>query len=94
MNTVCPRFLHFQFVNNKQRCSGVLVENTITKANTHFGPDCDNEAKSTHGLYENPNTLVKFIGFTAEHSVYAWSLGLREEHRPRVPENRDLREQK
>jgi hypothetical protein len=31
---------------------GVLVDNTITKANNHFGPYCDNEAESTHGLYE------------------------------------------
>jgi hypothetical protein len=29
----------------------VLVDNTITKANKHFGPYRDNEAESTHGLY-------------------------------------------
>jgi hypothetical protein len=27
---------------------GVLVGNTITKANNHFGPYSDNEAESTH----------------------------------------------
>jgi hypothetical protein len=31
---------------------GVLVNNTITKANIHFGPYRDNEVESTHGLYE------------------------------------------
>jgi hypothetical protein len=31
---------------------GDLVDNTITKANNHFGPYCDNEAESNHGLYE------------------------------------------
>jgi hypothetical protein len=55
---------------------GVLVDNTITKGNRHFGPYRDNEAESTHGLYEIfvqnnlPKTLAKFVGFTAEHPVY------------------------
>jgi hypothetical protein len=31
---------------------GVLVDNTITKANKHFDQYRDNAAKSTHGLYE------------------------------------------
>jgi hypothetical protein len=31
---------------------GVLVDNTITKVNEHFGPYSDNEAESTHGLSE------------------------------------------
>jgi hypothetical protein len=31
---------------------GVLVDDTITKANNHFGPYCDNEAESTHDFYE------------------------------------------
>jgi hypothetical protein len=31
---------------------GVLVDNTMTKVNNHFGPYHDKEVKSTHGLYE------------------------------------------
>jgi hypothetical protein len=31
---------------------GVLVNNSITKANKHFGQYRDNEAELTHGLYE------------------------------------------
>jgi hypothetical protein len=31
---------------------GVLVDNTITMVNNHFSPYHDNEAESTHGLYE------------------------------------------
>jgi hypothetical protein len=31
---------------------GVLINNTITKVNNHFGPYRDIEAKLTHGLYE------------------------------------------
>jgi hypothetical protein len=52
---------HLQSVNSKQKCSGglliaiimgILVHNTITKVNNHFGPYHNNEAKSTHGLNE------------------------------------------
>jgi hypothetical protein len=32
--------------------NGRLVDNTITKANNNFCPYRDNEAESTHGLYE------------------------------------------
>jgi hypothetical protein len=55
---------------------GVLVDKTITKTSNRFGPYCDNEAESTHGLYEIfaqnnlLNTLAKFVGFTAERTVY------------------------
>jgi hypothetical protein len=57
--------------------TGVLVDNTITKTNNHFGSYCDNESESTHGLYEIfaqnnlLNRLAKSVGFTAEHSVYS-----------------------
>jgi hypothetical protein len=61
MNTVCPCFFHLQSLNKKQiiqwriaHCNrmGVLVDNTVTKANNHFGPYRDNEAESTQGLFE------------------------------------------
>jgi hypothetical protein len=31
---------------------GVLVDNTMTKRNNHFGPYHDNETELTHVLYE------------------------------------------
>jgi hypothetical protein len=52
---------HLQSVQQTKKYSGelliaiimdVLVDNTITKANNHFSPYHDNEAESTHGLYE------------------------------------------
>jgi hypothetical protein len=45
---------------------GVLVDNTITKVNNHFGPYCDNEAESTHDMYH----AGKVCRFHCEHSVY------------------------
>jgi hypothetical protein len=49
-----------QYTTNK-KCSDrlliaiimvILVDNTITMVNNHFSQYCDNEAESTHGLYE------------------------------------------
>jgi hypothetical protein len=76
-----PCFLHLQSVNNKQKCTGglliaiimgVLVDNTITKANNHFGPKPNRPMVYTRFFAQNnlPSTLEKFVGFTAEHPVH------------------------